>query len=144
MRNPEKEWRRTSIDQFLSSDPEIRERTEEKKQHWSAIAPSSSFSSEPGQPSLLCLCKYNSLFSLCANLITLSLLHAYMRELFTHEHNSDQPSYQRTTRLDPVKKKEFMFCLVQNFANLFTGIKVRNTALFGLCNIYKRQSWKYL
>lgn len=31
MRNPEKEWRRTSIDQFLSSDPKIRERTEEKK-----------------------------------------------------------------------------------------------------------------
>jgi hypothetical protein len=30
-----------------------------------------------------------------------------------------------------------------NFADLFTGARVRNTVLCGLHNIYQRQSWKY-
>jgi hypothetical protein len=30
-----------------------------------------------------------------------------------------------------------------NFVDLFTGVRVRNTIFFRLCNIYQRSSWKY-
>jgi hypothetical protein len=42
------------------------------------------------------------------------------------------------------KKRGFLFLKNSIFADLFTGARVRNiTALFGLHNIYQRQSWKY-